>query len=265
MNKITIGVRLESLDLPLRRALEQAERLGVAGVQVDAVGDLAPRSLSQTGRREFKNLLRTHNLALAALGCPLRHGLDNPENLEPRIDHIRQTMQLSFDLGPRIVLIQPGQIPAKEDDSAMPLLQEALQALSQFGDRIGCIVALETGLESGEMLNEFLSHFDTGSLGVNLDPANLLMHDFDPLASARALGSKVVYSQAKDVRRVGPSRTAQEVPLGHGDIDWMAYLSVLEEIEYRGWITVLRDSGGNRLSDLAAGVAFLKRFVGNSD
>jgi L-ribulose-5-phosphate 3-epimerase len=263
MNRLTISIRLESLNLPLRRALEQVQRLGVAGVQVDAVGDLAPRQLSQTGRREFKNLLRTHNLALTALGCPLRRGLDNPENLDARLDHIRQTMQLSFDLGPRLVLIQPGPIPTEE--GAQPLLGEALQTLSQFGDRIGCTLALEAGLESGQTLNDYLNRFDTGSLGANLDPANLVMHDLDPIASARALRSKIVYSQAKDVRRVGPSRTAQEVPLGHGDIDWMAYLSVLEEIEYRGWISIVRDSGDNRLAEVANGVAFLKRFIGTPD
>jgi L-ribulose-5-phosphate 3-epimerase len=262
MNRLKIAVHLESLRLPLRRALEEASRLGVAGVQMDALGDLGPRSLSQTGRRELRNLLRTHNVELAALGCPLRHGLDHPENLDARLDHIRQTMQLSFDLGPRLVLIQPGRIPGKSDDPAIPLLQEALQALGQFGDRMGCTLALETGLESGQVLSDFLNRFDTASLGANLDPANLVMHDLDPFASARTLQRRIIYSQAKDVRRVGPSRTAQEVPLGHGDIDWMEYLSVLEEIEYRGWITVVRESGENPLNDVAGGVAFLRRLIG---
>ena len=50
MSKLKIGVRLESLGVPLRRALQEAERLGVNGVQIDAVGELAPQSLSQSGR-----------------------------------------------------------------------------------------------------------------------------------------------------------------------------------------------------------------------
>src|SRR6516162_1063668 len=98
MNRLKIGIRLESLELPLRRALQEAERLGVAGVQVDAAGDLAPNALSQTGRREFRHLLRSHNLELTALGCPLRHGLDTPENQEQRIDYVRKVLSLSFDL-----------------------------------------------------------------------------------------------------------------------------------------------------------------------
>ena len=52
------------------------------------------------------------------------------------------------------------------------------------------------------------------------------------------------------------------MPLGHGDIDWMHYLGVLEEIEYRGWLTVERESGDDRVADVAAGVAFLRRLVG---
>ncbi len=261
MSRLKIGVRLESFGLPLRGALQEAERLGVGGVQVDAVGVLSPKTLSQTGRRQFLHLLRTHNLELTALGCPLRHGLDTAENQEGRIDHIRKVMSLSFDLGPRIAIIQAGRVPAPDDVSARAaIMAEALTVLGQHGDRSGTVLALETGLESGAALRQYLDRFDTGGLGVNLDPANLLVHDFDPYESARALQGKVVHGHAKDARKSGASRSAQEVPLGAGDIDWMQWLGVLEEIEYRGWLVVERDSGGSP-QEMAAAVGFLRRFV----
>jgi L-ribulose-5-phosphate 3-epimerase len=262
MNRIKLGICLESLGLPLRRALQEAERLGVAGVQVDALGDLSPRALSQTGRREFRNLLRAHNLELTAVGCPLRRGLDTPENLEGRIEHVKEVMSLSFDLGPRIGIVQAGQVPEKAEDPRYQLLSEALLALGQYGDRVGVILALETGLEPGPVLRGFLDRFDTGSLGVNFDPANLLMNGFDMYESLRALAGKVVHVHAKDARSAKASRASQEVPLGHGDIDWMYFLSVLEEIDYRGYLTIEREVGDNRLADVAGGVAFLRRFVG---
>jgi L-ribulose-5-phosphate 3-epimerase len=261
MNRIKIGVRLESFDLPLRRALEEASRLGVGGVQLDGVGDLGPDQLSQTGRRELRNLLRGHNLELTALGCPLRRGLGVPEGLETRLEYIKKVMALSFDLGPRKVIVQAGQVPDDPNTPAGQLLTESLLALSQAGDRSGAVLLLETGLESGETLARFLDRFDTGSLGVNLDPANLLMNGFDSVASARVLGGRVQHVHARDARLAGASRTAQEVPLGHGDIDWMQMLGVLEEIDYRGWLVVERESGDNRRGDVAAGVAFLRRFV----
>src|SRR6516165_580563 len=129
MNRIKIGVRLESFGLPLRRALQEAERLGVGGVQVDAAGDLSPNSLSQTGRREFLHLLRAHNLELTALGCPLRRGLDTTQDQQPRIEHVRKVMSLSFDLGPRIVIVQAGRVPEDAADPRSAVLSESLQAL----------------------------------------------------------------------------------------------------------------------------------------
>jgi sugar phosphate isomerase/epimerase len=261
MNHLQIGIYLDPLGLPLRKALQEAERLGVPGVQVDAAGPLAPDALSQTGRREFRHLLRAHNLELTALGCPLRRGLDTPENQEGRIEHLRKVMNLSFDLGPRVVVIQPGRIVEDDKDPRFHLMSEALPALGHHGDRTGTTLALETGLEPGDVLRRFLDRFDTGGLGVNLDAANLLVHGFDPYAAVKALAGKIVHAHAKDARQAGSSRAAQEVPLGHGDIDWFQFFGALEEVEYRGWLTIERESGDNRLADVAAGVAFLRRFV----
>jgi sugar phosphate isomerase/epimerase len=262
MSKLKIGIALEALGLPLRRALQEAERLGVTGVEVAAAGDLAPDRLSLTGRREFRHLLRGHNLELTALRCPLRRGLDVAENQEPRIDHVKKVLGLSFDLGPRVTIVQAGQVPEKDDDPRAGLMTEALRALAAHGDRVGATLALETGLESGEALRKFLDRIDTGSLGVNFDPANLLMNGFNPYESARALQGKIVRVNARDARRAGASRAAQEVPLGHGDIDWLFFAGVLEEVDYRGWLTVQRDGGSSRREDVAAGVSFLRRIVG---
>jgi sugar phosphate isomerase/epimerase len=262
MSRLKIGIRLESLGLPIRRGLQEAERLGAAGVQLDAVGDLSPDKLEQTGRRELRYLLRAHNLELTALGCPLRRGLDTAQDQEPRIDRVRKVMTLSFDLGARAAIVQAGRVSEDADDPRMALLAEALRALGEYGDRTGTVLALETGLESGDVLRGFLDRFDTGGLGANLDPANLLMNGFDPYASARALHGKIVHTHARDARSAGPSRAAQEVPLGHGDIDWMQYLGVLEEIDYHGWLTVAQEVGANRRVDIGASIQFLRRFVG---
>jgi sugar phosphate isomerase/epimerase len=265
MNRLKIGICLESLGMPLRRALREVQQLGVTGVQADAAGDLSPHTLSQTGRRQFLHLLGSYNLELTALGCPLRRGLDTAEDQQQRIDHTKAVLGLSVDLGARIAIVEAGRVPEKADDPRAVLLTEALRALGRHGDRVGAVLALETGLESGAVLSAFLDGFDTGGLGVNLDPANLLLHDFDPCASTRALRGKVVHGHATDARQAGAGRPAQEVPLGQGDVDWAQYLSVLEEIGYRGWLTLERASGSNRVADVAAGVGLLRRFLGSPE
>jgi sugar phosphate isomerase/epimerase len=260
MARLKIGIDLTALELPLRRGLEEAQRLNVAGVRFDAVGDLAPKQLSETGRRQLRQWLRAHDLECAALQCPLRRGLDVAENQEARIDHVKEVMSLSFELGPRLVVVEAGR-PAEGDEAAGRRFHETLDALARHGDRVGTILALETGPESGEELRTLLEKFDTGSLAANFDPAYLLMHGHSPYESARALHDRTASVQARDARRAGASRAAQEVPLGHGDIDWLHLLGVLEEIGYHGWITVVREGGSNRRADVAAGVSFLRRVL----
>lgn len=264
INRLKIGVRLDCLGLPLRRAMATCMSLGVAGVQVDAQGELSPSRLTETGRREFKHLLRSYNLELSALGCPLRHGLDIAQDQQPRIEHVRKVMSLSYDLGAAKVVLEAGKapLPNEMDTPRAKLLTEGLTAIAHHGDRIGCLIALETGLESGKDLRTYLDRFDVGSLGVNLDPANLLINGHEVLEGVRALHGKIYHSHAKDARTGRVSRAAQEVPLGHGDIEWMSYLATLEEVEYRGWLTIERESGNNKAADIAEGVAFLRRFVG---
>jgi L-ribulose-5-phosphate 3-epimerase len=262
MRPIPVGVRLESLGLPFRQALNEAARLGVGGVQFDAVGDLSPDALSQSGRKSLLALLRTLNLQLTALGCPLRRALDDVENQQQRLDHVRKVMSFAYELGPRIVTVTAGQVPEKEDTPEARRLRESLTDLYQHGDRVGTTLALETGLESGPVLAKYLATFDTGSLGVNLDPANLLLHGFAPLEAVTALRERITHVHARDCRKGGASRAAREVPLGSGDIDWMAFVEALREVEYRGWLVVDREEGNDRLADVASGVAFLRRLVG---
>ncbi len=248
----------------MRRCLPELHKLAVAGVELDAAGELAPAQLSQTGRRELKHLLRSYDLELTALACPLRRGLGVPENQEARIEYLRQALSMSWDLGAKIVVVHPGPIPpedAKDNDPRWIILTEALTTLGRHADRVGAALALETGLESGDALAKFLARFDTAGLAANLNPGNLLIHGHDPYAAVRALRQKIVHVHAKDARLASASSGAEEVPLGHGDIDWLQMLATLEEVEYRGYVTIEKSAGTNALAEAKAAVEFLKRIM----
>jgi hypothetical protein len=47
MNRLELGIRPEPPGLPPRKALVEAARLGVSGVQVDAAGDLGDGVLGE--------------------------------------------------------------------------------------------------------------------------------------------------------------------------------------------------------------------------
>lgn len=261
--RLKLALVAESTGLPLRTALAKASALGCRGIQFDAVGELAPDQLTQTGRREFKNLLRSHNFELAALNVPLRRGLDVLDDLHPRLDFIRKAMTLSYDLGASLVVAPFPALSKNQDenDPRVQALKESLTDLGRFGDRTGCRLALEGGLDAGEALRAYLESFDCGSLTVCYDPANFLLNGHDPLTSLVALGRYVSYCHARDGRAARNAGGGTEVPLGAGDIEWMALVATLESLAYSGYLAVERTAGTARWDDIVAGVKFLSRFV----
>jgi sugar phosphate isomerase/epimerase len=261
MKPLRIGIVVESTGLAVREAISQAAKIKAEGLQADAAGELAPDRLGETGRREFRNLLRSFSLEAAALAVPLRRGLDSAENQEPRLEHLYKVMELAVDLGARRVVVPCPKLP---DDLTTPrgvTLRESLVALGTHGDRVGCALALEIGFDPGTKVKDYLAGYDTGSLKVTYDPANLLMHGHDPLANLAPLKDHLAHVHARDARSSSLSRGLEEVPLGAGDVDWMAFTATLQVLDFDGFLTVERDQGENRLRDVANGVKFLRRFI----
>jgi L-ribulose-5-phosphate 3-epimerase len=262
MKPLRLGIVVESTNLPLRQAIIESARMGAEGIQVDAVGDLNPDTLGETGRREFRNLLRSSGQELIALRVPLRRGLDVAEHLQPRLELVRKTMQFAFDLGARKVVVPFPRLPDDEVSPRAALLRESLMNLGPFGDRVGTVLALEIGYDSAAKVRDYLATFDTGSLKVTYDPANMLFHGHDPLTNLTPLAGMVAHVHARDARIASVSSGMQEVPLGAGDVEWMAFVATLQVIEYSGFLAVKRDAGENKLADVANGVKFLRRFTG---
>ena len=51
----------------------------------------------------------------------------------------------------------------------------------------------------------------------------------------------------------------EEVPLGTGTVDFPAYLKALEEIGYRGFLTIEREVGDNPEADIKTAADFFSR------
>jgi sugar phosphate isomerase/epimerase len=261
MKAMRLGLVIESTGLPLRQAIDEAARLGVSGIQVDAVDALAPDTLSATGRRDFGQLLRSLGLELSALHVPLRRGLDVAEGQQARIDHISKVLRLAADLHCRRVVLPCPKIPQEEDSPRGRTLRETLNDLARRADLYGVFLALELGWDAADTVTSYLGRFDTGQLKVTFDPANYLVHGYEPLAELAKLSGWVVHVHARDARPAGLARGQQEVPLGAGEVDWLALTAALQVMNYDGVLAVERLEGERRLEDVRAGVAFLRRFL----
>lgn len=252
-----IGIRLESLGQPIREALETAARLGARGVQLDAVGDLAPDRLSQTGRRHLRHMVSSFGLELVAIGFPTRHGFDVLERLEARVAAAVKTLHLAGALGAPMIVNPLGKIPEDRDKHAY--FFDAADTIHREALRVGARFAIETGWEGPQRLADFLAEKDRAGLAINYDPGNLMARGCNVYEGVTILAGHIAGVHVKDVVRTGSTVSGfLEVPLGEGEIDWPRLAGELESVGYGGYYTVERETGENRLRDVTGAVEFLK-------
>ena len=99
---------------------------------------------------------------------------------------------------------------------------------------------------------------DTKGIGVNFDPANLVMNRFDHMEAVRELAPYIVHTHAKDSVADGGDGKPREVPLGEGEVSFPVYVVLLKEVGYNGAYTIERECGDNPVEDVRKAVEFLK-------
>jgi len=116
----------------------------------------------------------------------------------------------------------------------------------------GVILLLETGQESAKELRHFLEKLDHKSVGVNFDPANMILYDKgDPIDAVRTLAPWVRHLHVKDALRTQqPGTWGAEVPWGDGQVGIERFLAVLDEVGFDGAMAIEREAGDNRLGDV---------------
>lgn len=258
---LKLGVRLESLGLPFRKALETAARLGASGVQFDAVGELGPDQLSQTGCRQVRHLLENHRLTLIALGFPTRNGYDTLDRLEARIAKTMKVLALAPQLGTRLVVNHIGKIPEDRSDPKSSYFFDAMDRIGGEGDRVGARFAIETGADDPEKLAEFLKQTRSYAFGVNYNPGNMLVRGYDVYGGVSKLGDRIIGTRIKDVLRSSISVSGfREAPMGEGEVDWERFLGAMAEIEYQGFYTLDRETSDDPIADLSQSIDFFQHY-----
>jgi sugar phosphate isomerase/epimerase len=257
-----IAVRLESVGQSFREALPLVAKAGFQGVEFDAVGDLAPAQLSQTGRREVQSLLRRYGLRLVALGFPTRHGYDHLDRLEARIEGTSAAMLLAYELGASIVINQLGQIPPAEEESKRKILTDSLVRLSSEGDRVGAIIAFQTGSESPKVLAELLNSVPNTGLGVNLAPASLVAAGEDLELAIETLAPWIAGAHVRDVVRSSLAASGvREVDLGAGEVDWRRVLRVLQMVDGCRHLTIVREPSPSATKGIMQAKDYLEKLL----
>jgi len=281
MNNFPIGVILDSFRLPTQEAIARAASLGADGLQMYAVsGDTSPENLTPEKRRELRNLVESHGLCFSALCGDLGRGFGNSELNPSLIDKSKRIVDLALDLGTNIVTTHIGVVPESPEHPRFQIMAAACRELAEYADSVGAHFAVETGPEKSDCLRRFLDTLNSKGVGVNLDPANLVMvSGDDPVKAVYELKDYIVHTHAKDgviLVKTNPEyiygplpmpeelrsrELFREVPLGNGSVNFPAYLRALDDIGYKGYLTIEREVGDDPAADIAAAIKFLKKII----
>src|SRR5262245_29398608 len=211
-----IGIQLASLPMPLKQALHMASRLGVQAVEIDGRNTLKPQEMSRTAVRHLRKMLDDLNLRICAISFPTRRGYDTAEDLERRVAATKQAMQMAYQLGASVVINHIGRVPTEFDGPAWNVLKQALEDLGRFGQHAGALLAADTGAEDGARLAALIAQLSPGSLAVNFDPGNLIVHGFSPREAIAALGDHIHHVHATDAVHDVARGRGEHTALGRG-------------------------------------------------
>lgn len=275
MYKFPIGVLNESFKTDLKTALGKAEALGLQGVQIHAAkGDMVPEVLSSEDRKEILKLVKDHGLVVSALCGDLGQGFTKPELNHDLIERSKRILDLAKEFETDVVTTHIGVVPEDPNHPRYKIMQDACGELAAYADSLNAHFAIETGPEKAETLKKFLDGLHSTGVAVNLDPANFVMvTGDDPVKAVYTLKDYIVHTHAKDGRKLRESdpeviygmvesemlmdEAFIELPLGTGDVDFPAYLKALEDIGYRGFLTIEREVGDNPEKDIVLAKDYL--------
>lgn len=248
---------------------ERAQATGVAGVQLA----LDPIRLGIMELAETRNRLREAGLAIVSgmmgmegedystLETIRRTGGLGPDDAWPA--NRRAATELAriaaeFKVG--LVTFHAGFIPPAPADPRRSVLLDRLRTMAEIYGERGVRIALETGQESAATLGGVLDSVEGHRVGVNFDPANLILYGRgDPVAALSALAPRVVQVHIKDAfPAVHEGEWGAEVPVGEGTVDWAAFLGGLLECGEVNDLVIEREAGSDRVGDVTRGRQFLE-------
>src|ERR1035441_4571257 len=129
-------------------------------------------------------------------------GLAPDATWEQNWTNIHATAALACELGLKLVTFHAGFLPHEETDPNFAKMLWRLADTADVFQAAHIAVGLETGQETAPVLVQLLQKLKRPNMGVNFDPANMILYDKgDPIAALRLLGPWIRQVHIKERQR----------------------------------------------------------------
>jgi sugar phosphate isomerase/epimerase len=254
-----------------RETLREQVSLGVRSGQLGIPGDYHLSQASQEWRGAARELAFDIYTVFAAYEgesyadiATVRNtvGFVPPATRAAREARTLEVSRFAYEIGAHAIATHIGCIPEDRKDKEYVEVVEVVQRVCDLSAQFDQNFALETGQEPAFALLDFLHDVNRGNLGINFDPANMILYGTgDPVDAVEVLRHHIFSVHCKDGKwPEEPDKLGKEMPLGGGDVEWEKFLARLDRIGYKGPLAIERETEDlrQRLADIRSGLMRLR-------
>lgn len=220
---------------------------------------------------------RENNIKITAFWCgwpgpKVWNFYDGPSTLglvpeayrHSRIDTLIKGSDFAAEIGVADMATHVGFLPENPRDPSYMGVVNAVRFIAEHCKANGQRFLFETGQETPVTLKRIIEDIGLDNLGINFDPANLLLYGkANPVDALDIIGKYVRGVHAKDGEYPTDGKhLGQEKPLGEGRVNFPALVAKLKMVGYDGALTIEREiDGEDQIKDIAAAKLLLEKLI----
>jgi sugar phosphate isomerase/epimerase len=253
LRDLEIGVMFWAGRDPLQTIREQ-KALGVRIGQLGIPGDMPLEGAAEA----WKPALEQENFTIVTVFCAYigenyadiptvedTVGFIPPATRELRAQRTKDVSDFAAAIGVKSIACHVGFVPENRTDPAYLDVLHLVRRVCDHAARHGQTFALETGQEPADTLLTFLRDVDRKNIGINFDPANLIMYGTgDPIQALDVLAPHLISVHCKDgdwPPKGVAGALGTEKPLGEGAVGMPQFIAKLKQVGYSGTLNVERE------------------------
>jgi len=188
-------------------------------------------------------------------------GIIPKDNWEDNKQRVIQAIELTKKLKVEYLSFHFGFLDFS-NHSYMEEFKGKVKLLADKAGECGVTILMETGQETAVELRRFMTEINHSALGVNFDPANMILYGKgNPINAVETLIPWVRHVHIKDAIHSGiPGQWGKEVVWGKGEVDSSVFLGKLKEFGYNGALAIEREAGQSRMTDIESAIDRLETY-----
>ena len=195
---------------------------------------------------------------------PYTLGIVPPQYRAERVKALKLSGDWAKKAGIPAIVTHLGFIQENAKDPDFAGVVAAVRDVAEHVRKQGVEFWFETGQETPVAMLRLIQQVGTGNLGINLDPANLILYGkANPVDALDVFGQHVKGIHAKDgLYPTDPMKRGHEVKVGEGKVRFPDFVRRLGEVGYKGAFIIEREISGDQQSkDIAATVKYLEKLL----